>query len=170
MAKAYTVTSDPFYVNGNVISTDGNTFTEVQISAPLDSLNREGLLVHGVYFTGSQPDSVPAVTSLIHMQLTTTSKTGRAPANDANLLASREIITVGGAAEFSGPHIVDFIGQDAPYQSTDILGIVATDDLFLSIFGSNQTAAKGCEVRVVASRIRLEASAYAALVTNELSS
>ena len=170
MAKAYKVTSDPFYINGSVTSSNGNDYTEVQISAPLDSLNREGMLIHAVYFTSSQPDRVANQTSLMHMQVTTTSKTGRADANDANLLGSRELIVTGGAVEFSGPHILDFIGQDTAYQTEDALGIVATDDLFLALLGSNQAGAKSCQVRIVASRIVLEARAYAALVTNELSS
>ena len=170
MAKAYTVTSDPFFINGSVTETAADTFTEVQISAPLDSLNREGLLIHAVYFTSSQPDRVLNQTSYMAMQLTTTSKTDMVKANDANLLAFREIITTGGVAEFSGPHIVDFVGNEGPYKMADNLGIVATDDMFLAILGDNQSVAKGCQVRIVASRIKLSADAYAALVTNELSS
>jgi len=170
MAKAYTVTSDPFYINGSVTETGANTFTQVTISAPLDSLNREGLLIHAVYFTSSQPDRVLNSISAINMQVTTTSKTGRADANDANLVATRELMVYGGIAEFSGPHILDFVGQEGPYQVDDSLGIVATDDVYLAVFGTNQTAAKGAQVRIVASRIKLSADAYAALVTNELSS
>ena len=129
MAKAYKVVSDPFYINGSVTSSDGNTFTEVTISAPLDSLAREALLVHAVYFTSSQPDRVANQTSLMQMQVTATSQSGRADANESNLIASREIIVTGGAVEFSGPHILDFIGQDQPYQGSDVMGIVATDDV-----------------------------------------
>jgi hypothetical protein len=170
MAKAYTVTSDPFYINGSVTQSAADTYTQVQISAPLDSLNREGLLVHAVYFTSSNPDRVPAQTSDISMQVTTTSKTGIALANDANLLSRRELVCYGGVAEFSGPHVIDMITNTDSYSPEMTLGIVATDDLFLAINSNNQGAAKSCAVRIVASRIKLSADAYAALVTNELSS
>lgn len=170
MAKAYTITSDPFYVNGNVIETAADTFTQLQISLPLDSLNREGVLVHAVYFTGSEPDRIPGVSSFLDFQVTSTSQTGIVGANNANLLAKQQRITTGGAAEFSGPHVIEMVGQNYPYQVTDSLGIVATDDVFLAIKGLNQAAPAGVQVRIVCSRIKLSADAYAALVTNELSS
>ena len=170
MAKAYTVTSDPFYINGTVTESAADTYTQTQISAPLDSLNREGLLIHAVYFTSSQPDRVANQTSLLQMQVTTTSKSTIVKANDANLLAHREIITTGGAVEFSGPHVLDLVANTDSYSTEMSLGIVATDDVYLGIRGDNQSAAKGAQVRIVASRIKLSADAYAALVTNELSS
>ena len=170
MAKAYTITSDPFYVNGNATETAADTFTQIEISLPLDALNREGVLVHGCYFSGQEPERVVNNVSQIRTQVTTTSKTAMVGANDANLLARQEKYIIGGAAEFSGPHLVDVLASNDPYQKDDVLGIVATDNVFLAIQGSNQTAAKECQVRLICSRIRLSADAYAALVTNELSS
>jgi hypothetical protein len=75
MAKAYKVTSDPFFVNGNVTESAGNTYTQQEISLPLDSLNQEGVLVHAVYFTGSEPDRVAGLSSFLDFQVTATSKT-----------------------------------------------------------------------------------------------
>lgn len=170
MAKAYQVVSDPFYINGSVTETAADTFTEVQISAPLDSLNREGLLVHAVYFSGDEPGRVPNANSSVRYQVTTTSKTGLVGVNDANLISGQQKIISGGVAEFSGPHLVDLVGSNDPYQPSDQLAIVATDDVYLAVKGDNQTAARTASVRIVASRIKLSADAYAALVTNELSS
>jgi len=170
MAAAYKISSDPFFVNGNVTESAIDTFTTQQISLPLDSLNQEGILVHAVYFTGSEPDKVPNASSVFDFQLTSTAKTAMVGANDANLIGYQQKFLVGGAAEFSGPHIIEMIGSQTPYSVTDNLMIVATDDLFLSVKGLNQTGVGGCQVRVVCSRIKLTASAYAALVTNELSS
>lgn len=170
MAKAYTITSDPFFVNGNVTETANNTYTQEEISLPLDSLNREGILVHAVYWTTSDPSRVVNTLSDIRCQLTATSKTGIVGANDANLLSRREIAISGGAAEFSGPHIIDFIGSESPYQVSDNLGLIATDNVFLAVEGRNQTLPRTAQFRMVCSRIKLSADAYAALVTNELSS
>ena len=171
MPAAYKITSDPFFVNGNVTETVLNTFETTQISLPLDSLNQEGILVHAVYFTGSDPDGgVPNAKSFLDFQVTSTRKTAMVGANDANLIAYQQRIVQGGAAEFSGPHLVEMIGSRGPYQVSDNLMVVATDDLFLSIKGGAQTTLASCECRLVCSRIKLTASAYAALVTNELSS
>lgn len=170
MASAYKVTSDPFFVNGNVTQTIVDTYTQVEISLPLDSLNQEGILVHGVYWTAFEPDSIAGAQSSVNMQVTATSKDSIVSANDANLVSRREVIITGGAAEFSGPHVVDFIGSGAPYQTDDNLMLVATDNLFLGFNSANQAGLKGAFVRVICSRVKLTASAYAALVTNELSS
>lgn len=170
MPAAYKITSDPFFINANVTESAVDTYTQVSISAPLDSLNQEGLIVHAVYFSGNEPARAVNAESSVFYQLTSTSKTGRVGVNDANLIAGQQKIITGGVAEFSGPHLIDLVGSNDPYQSTDNLMIVATDDLFLSIQGFGQTAVRNCQVRVVCSRIQLTASAYAALVTNELSS
>ena len=170
MAKAYKITSDPFFVNGNVTETGANTFTQNEISLPLDSLNQEGVLVHAVYWSSSDPALAAGLLSDIRMQLTATSKTGIVGANDANLIARRELTITGGAAEFSGPHVVDFVGQEGPYQESDNLMIVATDNVFVAVEGRNQTLPRTAQFRMVCSRVKLDAAAYAALVTNELSS
>ena len=91
--------------------------------------------------------------------------------NDANLIARREIVVIGGAAEFSGPHVIDLLGEEGPYQADDNSMIIATDDAFLGgITTSIQATDQSVQVRLVCSRIKLTASAYAALVTTELSS
>lgn len=170
MAKSYKITSDPFFVNGSITESAANAYTQVEISLPLDSLNQEGVLVHAVYFESSSPELIAGLSSRVNLQVTATSKTALVGANDANLIAQRTLVTSGGAAEFSGPHVIDFIGEQGPYQESDNLMIVATDNVFFAIQGANQTAAKTGTFRMVCSRVKLDAAAYAALVTNELSS
>jgi len=173
MAKAYSISSDPFFVNGNLTldGTTAGTFAQTQVSLPLDSLNREGILVHAVYWSSSDVSygANPNAYSRIQMQLCSTTKDTMVGANDANLIARREIVVVGGTAEFSGPHVVDFIGEEGPYDSGDNLMIIATDNVFLGgLTTSNQITNKSVQFRMVCSRIKLSADAYAALVTNEL--
>jgi len=170
MPKAYKITSDPFFVNGSITESGNNTYTQNEVSLPLDSLNQEGVLVHAVYFTSTEPSRAPNTQTVCALQVTSTSKTGTVGANDANLIARRQIITIGGAAEFSGPHILDMIGQDAPYQESDNLGLIATDNVFFAVLGSGNTAPMSGEFRMVCSRVKLDSAAYAALVTNELTS
>ena len=170
MAKAYTITSDPFFVNGSLTETAPGTFTELEISLPLDSLNREGVIVHACYFSGDEPERIVNTMSRIRMQVTSTSKTQIIGANDANLLSRQEKYVLGGVAEFSGPHVIDVIASNEPYMVNDNLGLIATDNVFLGIQSTNQAAGKSVQVRLVCSRIKMSADAYAALVTNELSS
>ena len=170
MAKAYKITSDPFYVNGNLTMSAIDTYTSQEISLPLDSLNREGILVHAVYFTSDEPERVLNASSNVRMQVTSTVKTAIVGANDANLLALQEKWMFGGAAEFSGVTVIDAVSSNEPYQVSDNLGLIATDNVFLALDSFNQTAVKSVQFRMVCSRISLSADAYAALVTNELSS
>jgi len=170
MPKAYKVTSDPFFVNGNLEQSAIDTFTQLEISMPLDSLNQEGIVVHAVYWTSAEPSSAPGANSKLNMQLCSTSQTGIVNANNANLISRRELIITGGAAEFSGPHVLDFIGSEAPWSEADNLMLVATDNIFLAVDSVSQLATKAVFFRMVCSRIKLTSSAYAAMVTNELSS
>ena len=170
MASAYKITSDPFFVNGNVTQTVLDTFIQQEISLPLDSLQQEGIIVHAVYFMATEPNAVAGVSSKVDVQLTSTTKTGLVSANDANLIARRETIIQGGVAEFSGPHTNDFIGSTGPYQVSDNMMIIATDNVFLGLASANQLALHTGVFRMVCSRVKLTASAYAAMVTNELSS
>ncbi len=170
MAKAYTITSDPFYVNGNLTQTAIDGFESLEISLPLDSLNREGVIVHAVYFSSSEPSLVPNAYSQMWMQLTSTQKADIVNANDANLIARQEKCVIGGGAEFSGPQVFDLVASNEPYQVVDNLGLIATDNVWLAINSVNQTAHKSVYFRMVCSRIKMSADAYAALVTNELSS
>ena len=170
MPKAYKVTSDPFFVNGNLTQSAIDTFTQLEISMPLDSLNQEGIVVHAVYWTSAEPSSAVGASSKLNMQLTSTSQTGIVNANSANLISRRELVITGGAAEFSGPHVLDFIGSESPYTEADNLMLVATDNVFLGVDSLNQLAVKSVFFRMVCSRIKLTSSAYAAMVTNELSS
>ena len=123
MAKAYTITSDPFFVNGNVTESAVDTFTQTQISLPLDSLNREGILIHAVYFTSSEPNAVLGTNTSQRVQLTATSKSSLVNANDANLIARQEKFIYSGTAEFS-PMVYDFIGQESPYTLEDNLSLI----------------------------------------------
>ena len=170
MPKAYKVTSDPFFVNGNLTQSAIDTYTQLEISMPLDSLNQEGIVVHAVYWTSSEPSSAPGASSKLNMQLCSTSQTGITNANNANLISRRELVITGGVAEFSGPHVLDFIGSTGPYQEQDNLMLIATDNVFLAVDSLAQLATKSVHFRMVCSRIKLTSSAYAAMVTNELSS
>jgi len=169
MAAAYKITSDPFFVNGNVTQTVLNTFEQLEISLPLDSLQQEGILVHAVYWTTTEPNAVANLSSTVQVQICSTTKSSIVSANDANLISRRESVITGGAAEFSGPHIHDFIGSNAPYTVADNLMLVATDNVFLGLDSANATALHQGFFRMVCSRIKLTSSAYAAMVTNELS-
>jgi len=170
MAKAYKITSDPFFVNGSITESAANTFTQAEISLPLDSLNQEGVLVHAVYWTSNEPSTVPGSNTSLSCQLTATSKTAIVGANDANLIARQEKFITSAGVEVSGIVTQDFIGSEAPYQESDNLMIVATDNVFLSINGVNNGGPRSAQFRMVCSRVKLDAAAYAALVTNELTS
>jgi len=170
MAKAYKVTSDPFFVNGNITETALNTYTELEISLPLDSLNQEGILVHAVYWTSGEPSVIPGSNTSLTMQLTTTTKAGIVGANDANLIARQEKFITSAALEVSSIVTQDFIGTTGPYRTEDNLMLMATNNIFLAISGVNNSAARSGQFRMVCSRVKLESGAYAALVTNELTS
>jgi len=170
MPAAYKITSDPFFVNGSVTESAANTFTQVEISLPLDSLNQEGILIHAVYWTTNEPSIIPGTDTSFTIQLSTTSQTGIVGANNANLVARQEKFITSATVEASGIVTQDFIGSTGPYRVSDVLMLMATNNIFVSCSGGNNINARAGQFRMVCSRVKLESGAYAALVTNELSS
>jgi len=170
MPAAYKITSDPFYVNGQITESAPNTFTQTEISLPLDSLNQEGILIHAVYWTSNEPSIIAGTDTSLVVQLTTTSQTGIVGANNANLVARQEKFITSATLEASGIVTQDFIGSTGPYHVDDVLMLMATNNVFVGIAGGNNIGPRAGQFRMVCSRVKLESGAYAALVTNELSS
>ena len=59
------------------------------------------------------------------------------------------------------------MASDTPASNLDYIAIVATNDFFLNIEGTNNTGPKGANARMYGYRARADAAIYAALVQSE---
>ena len=150
-----------------VEETAANTFTQSSVDLNLSPLDREVFVVTAINMDPIAPDIVAGTNTQVQCSLTTTSQTAAANLNDANCLATAVLDIRNGAA---GAGFVGFTrnGMETPPATLDYIGIIATNDFFLQIKGTNNAAEKKCFGKLYGYRAVASADIYAALVQSEV--
>ena len=160
-------TSDTIVISSRVEETAANTFTQNEVTLPLDPLNNEIFVILGMDIDLSVPSNVAATLTSVTGSISTTSQTATIGINNSRCLA------VGQDVISQGPGTVDGaafsrVSSSAPTAQMDYIGILATDNFFLQVVGVNNTTAKGMNARMWGYRAKADAATYAALVQSEL--
>lgn len=166
MPKGLKPTSDIVQVSARATETGANTFTEEQVGLQLDVLNREVFVVVAVDINPALPDAVVGTDTAVNACISTTSRTTMGFIDDSNVLATmQEAIQIGAM-----PSGVPFSQSslDSPPASLDYIGIIATNDFFLSVEGTGNAVAKSASCRVWGYRATATADIFAALTQSEL--
>ncbi len=165
MPKGIKETSGLIVISSSVGESAANTFTTEQVDLQLNPLDNEVFVVYGVDLDVSAPDLVPATTTVAAMTMSTTARTTVGGIDQSNVFAANRIETQeGGGAAVTNAYSSD----SAPSTQLEYLGIIATNNFFLNIEGTNNLAAMGGNCRIYGVRGRADASIYAALVQSEL--
>lgn len=144
-----------------------NTFTQAQVDLNLSPLDREVFVVQAINLDGSSPDALAALNTAVNGSLTTTSQTGVATLQDANCLARRvQRIRSAGFVD-GGVGFTEQALESAPTQ-LEYIGIIATNDFFVQIEGTNCVSAKTMAGKLYGYRAVATADIYAALVQSEV--
>lgn len=154
-------------ISGNVTETAANTFTQEQISLPLDPLNNEVFVVLAIDLDTSVPSMVPATLTSVTGSLSLTSQTTTIGISNNRCLAEAQDTIAQGAGSVDGAAFSRRAGA-TPTAMLDYIAIIATDDFFAQVVGNNNTTAKGMNFRVWGYRAKADAATYAALVQSEL--
>jgi hypothetical protein len=165
MVKGLKATSSPLMISEKLTSTGGNAFVQETVSLPLNTLDREVFVVTGVDINVSAPDVHAANNSQVGCSVSTTSRTSLGTIGDSQVLADkyRDIKRDAAVAvAFEG-----FFGE-TPNAGIEYVGIIATEDFFIQLDGSNNAADKFANVRLYGYRAQASAEIYAALVQAEL--
>lgn len=157
-------TSDTFQISAVVDETVLNTEATTTINLNLDSLSREILVIQYVDLDITNPDLVAGVPTVMQASL-----------NDANIgvqgLSNGQVIaTVAHSIEADATMAVSFQNAEPRYaQMADApIFVSATDNLFLSVLGTGNTASLGkAQCRIYARRARADADTYAAILTSQ---
>ena len=142
-----------------------NTFVQSQIDLQLNVLDREVFVVYGINLDLTPPDAVPATNTATFASVSITSRTSVGSLADSNVLGTAGEQIRGGIADGVG---FTFSSADSPPTQLEYLGIVATNNFFLQIIGSNNTGSKAVSGRMYGVRAVADASIYSALVQSEL--
>ena len=167
MPKGLKQTSATINIGYSATESAANTYTQISVDLNLDPLNREVFIVQGIDMDLTPPDVVAGTSTLVEAALTTTSQTDMVRLSNANCLSSaRSDIRMGAGSVEGVPFTRD--SSDVIPASLEYLGIIATNDFFVSVKGANNTAAKSVSGKVYGYRAQASADIYAALVQSEV--
>lgn len=158
-------TSDLIAVSFGVSESAANTFTEEEIALQLDVLNNEIFVVLAVDLNPTAPDLVAALTTESRATVTSTSQTAMATLSNTNTIAEADLIIVSDAV-----NSVPFTraAEESYSANLDYIALIATNNFFVAVKGTNNTSAKGTSGRVWGYRAKADSSTYAALVQSEV--
>ena len=160
-------TSDVFQISASVVETVVNTEATTTINLNLDSLSREVLVIQYVDLDVSIGDLVPGVRTQMNCSLTNTDIGVQGISNPQTIATANHTI------ESAGPGDTAFFSnaepRNAQLQDTALF-VSGTDNLFLSVVGSNNAATliRG-QARIYCRRATATADTYAAILTSQFS-
>lgn len=160
-------TSDTIAISFGVTETAAGTMAQDEIALQLDVLNNEIFVVLGIDLDVSNPEAIAATDTASRSSLTSTSSPFVSNLSQSNCLATaREAIRARGfvdsgvgfsrAADTTIPAIVDY------------LGLIATNNFFVQVQGSNNVDPTSVTGRLWGFRARADSNTYAALVQSEV--
>lgn len=169
MPRGLKPSSSPIQISAAVVETGPNTLTSEQIDLTLNVLDNEVFVVTQLNIDVDAPDSATGATSAVDATVSTTARTSVGSIADSNVLgsSSRQIIANAAMTADGG---IPFEREDPLFAALeqDYLGIIATNNAFLNIVGTNNGNVKQARCRIYGYRASADASTYAALVQSEL--
>lgn len=165
MPTGLKATSSNVAIGFSVQETAINTFTQSSVDLNLSPLDREVFVVLAVNLDGSSPDMITGLSTAVNGSLTTTSQTAVVDLDDSNCLARRSE-----RIRSDATLAVGFQEQalESPASTLDYIGIIATNDFFVQIQGTNNVGLKTMSGKMYGYRAKATADIYAALVQSEV--
>ena len=164
MPTGLKASSSAVAIGFSVTESAANTFTEVAVDLNMSPLDREVFVVTAINLDPAAPEMIPGTNTATDVSLTTTSQTAIASLANANCLAAAKLdIRSSGVTAVSFTRLVE-----TPSALVDYLGIIATNDFFIGIQGTNNAAVKAASGKLYGYRARASADIYAALVQSEV--
>lgn len=151
----------------SVLESAPNTFTQDSVDLNLSPLDREVFVVTAINMDPTTPDGLAGLNTQVNCALTTTSQTSVANLSNSNCMATATLDIRGAGYADSG---VSFTrnGMETPPATLDYIGIIATNDFFVSIKGVQNLSAKFVSGKLYGYRAVASADIYAALVQSEV--
>jgi len=154
-------------VGFSAIEAAPNTLAQSQVDLNLSPLDREVFVVLAVNIDTDFPDALAGTDTAVRAALTTTRQTIMPTLQDANCLSriNSSIRAVGfadGGVGFMSAAL------ETPPSTLDYIGIIATNDFFVQVQGTNNIGVSGCSGKMYGYRAVASGDIYAALVQSEV--
>ena len=167
MPKGLKQTSEIVQVSARVTETAPNTFTQEQVDLQLDVLNREVFVVVAADLNPQVADAIAATDTATSGCISTTSRTTMGFMDDTNVLATGENV-IAAAGFVDGGVLLQQSSLDSPPAALDYIGIIATNDFFISVEGLGNINPKTMSARIWGYRAQASSDIFAALTQSEL--
>ena len=168
MAHGLKSTSNDFFVSAQIVESAANTFTEITLNLPLNSLDREVFVITGIILDPATPNPIPATVTDSFLQLTRNVSGALLTISDFNTIATSVESIIGGVAEF------DFFSKSYGNQimdsGQDYVDVVATPNMAVAVQGVNNLLPLTSNLRVFGYRAKADVGTYTALIASELNS
>tara|TARA_Y100001963_G_scaffold148783_1_gene227220 strand:- start:711 stop:1223 length:513 start_codon:yes stop_codon:yes gene_type:complete len=160
------VSSMPLNIGGGVLESAANTFTQAEITLPLNTLDREVMVITDILWDVEAPDLTAGADSATNYQISKTSQTAISGIQDPDIVGVHRLNIVGGVVGFETSAPGNEFSTGDPKK--DYIAILATPNFFVAVEGQNNVTTQSAGVRLRCFRAVADASTYAALVTEEL--
>lgn len=160
-------TSSTVAIGFQATETAPNTFTQSSTDLNLSPLDREVFVVTAINLDPVAPDAVPGTNSQVNCSLTSTSVTSVSNLSSSNCLATATL-DIRAAGFVDGGVGFTRNGMETPPATLDYIGIIATNDFFVSIAGFGNNLAKTVTGKMYGYRATATADIFAALVQSEV--
>ena len=166
MPKGLKDTSSLIMISGSITTSAADTFTTERIDLQLNALDNEVFVVTAVNLDLAAPNLRDATTTDVNMSLSSTARTSVGDLSDSNVIAHKrtqvQCLDTGAAV------LDEHMAGETPAASLDYVYIIATNDFFANINGTNNGANKSGNFRIYGYRAKADAATYAALVQSEV--
>ena len=160
-------TSELIAVSFGVTETAPGVFTQEEISLQLDVLNNEIAVVLAIDLDLSSPDAIAATDTSNTGTVTSTSQVALTSLSNTNTLANASK-AIRAAGFVDGGVSFDRAATTTPTGDLDYVGLIATNNFFIQVQGTNNAGSKSVTGRLWMYRARADSSTYAALVQSEV--
>jgi len=160
-------TSELIAVSFQVSETAPSIFTENEIALQLDVLNNEIAVIYSIDLDLTSPDAIAATDTRVTGSFSATSETAMTSLGQTNTMAvARQSIRASGFVD--GGVSFDRSATSTPTGDLPYIGLIATNNFFVAVQGSNNAGVKTLSGRCWLKRARADSSTYAALVQSEV--
>ena len=167
--KGLTQTSSLIAISGGVPESAANTFTQVQFDLQLNPLDNEVFVVTAVDMNLTPPDYDGIRSTQVTGSLSATSRTTLGTLAQSSVICeARDSIQVDEVSPTPNAVAFSRTSGETPTADLPYLYIIATNDFFGQVQGTDNQVAKGFTFRMWGYRARASASQYAALVQSEM--
>lgn len=144
-----------------------NTFQQTQVDLNLSPLDREVFVVLSVQVDPSTPDAIAGVDTSVNASLTSTRQTQVVNLSNSNCLAfAGNSIKAAGFVDGGVGFTAGLL--ETPPATLDYIGIIATNDFFVQVQGTNCLAPRKATGKMYGYRASANADIFAALVQSEV--